>query len=266
MRRVLVYRGKVARDVEICVLPQQTRLLTFLKSTGRTKPAYCVWNCPSLDEIVNLNSQRRSDCSDGNDQLIVYYHGSIAPVLLPTQLLVAAIRLKGAVKVRFAGYETLGSIGYIRELIGLASRSGSPGLIEAVGRIPRRDALRIASKSHLGVALMPSRSEDINLQHIVGASNKAFDYMACGLPLLVTESPEWVETFVAPGYARACNPDDPDSIEAALRWYLTHPNERREMGRRGRERVRQAWNYNTMFAPILRELERDDVAPSIDLR
>ena len=102
---------------------------------------------------------------------------------------------------------------------------------------------------------MPKRSNDVNMQHMVGASNKPFDYMACGLPLLVTDLPEWVQTFVKPGYACACNPDDPDSIEAALRWYLTHPNERREMGRRGREKVRQAWNYDTMFAPVLRKLE-----------
>ena len=60
---------------------------------------------------------------------------------------------------------------------------------------------------------MPRSTENINLRHMVGASNKAFDYMACGLPLLVTDLPEWVTAFVEPGYARACNPDDPDSIE-----------------------------------------------------
>ena len=46
------------------------------------------------------------------------------------------------------------------------------------------------------------------MQNMVGASNKPFDYMACGLPLLVTDLPEWTSTFVEPGYARACNPDD----------------------------------------------------------
>ena len=60
---------------------------------------------------------------------------------------------------------------------------------------------------------MPKKSEDINMQNMVGASNKPFDYMACGLPLLVTDLPEWTSTFVEPGYARACNPDDTDVIE-----------------------------------------------------
>ena len=61
---------------------------------------------------------------------------------------------------------------------------------------------------HLFV-LWSKRAEDLNMLHMVAASNKPFDYMACGLPLLVTDLPEWVETFVKPGYALACDPDDP---------------------------------------------------------
>jgi glycosyltransferase involved in cell wall biosynthesis len=79
--------------------------------------------------------------------------------------------------------------------------------------------------------------------------------MACGLPLLVTNQPEWVSTFVAPGYARACDPDDPDSIEAELRWYVDHPDMRHEMGRRCRDKIRQTWNYETLFAPVLAHIE-----------
>jgi glycosyltransferase involved in cell wall biosynthesis len=102
---------------------------------------------------------------------------------------------------------------------------------------------------------MPKHTDDINLRHMVGASNKAFDYMACGLPLLVSDLPEWVSTFVEPGYALACDPDDPDSIESALRWYCDHPVKRRDMGRRCQDKIRRSWNYETMFADVLVELE-----------
>ena len=91
---------------------------------------------------------------------------------------------------------------------------------------------------------------------MVGASNKPFDYMACGLPLLVSNLPEWVSNFVEPDFAMACNPDDVDTIEAGLRWYLNHPDARREMGRLCREKIRRVWNYETMFAPVLSEIER----------
>jgi spore maturation protein CgeB len=102
---------------------------------------------------------------------------------------------------------------------------------------------------------MPKQSEDINMQYMVGASNKPFDYMACGLPLLVSKLPDWVSTFVEPGYARACDPDDPDSIEAELRWYLEHSDERREIAERCIDKIRESWNYETMFAPVVTEME-----------
>jgi hypothetical protein len=81
----------------------------------------------------------------------------------------------------------------------------------------RYDLFRSASKAHVGLSLMPRQAEEINMRHMVGASNKSFGCMACGLPLLVTNLPDWVATFVEPGYARACNPHDPDTIEAELR-------------------------------------------------
>src|SRR5262249_38499706 len=56
MQKVFAYRSKLAREADICILPQQSCLLEFLETTGRTKPAYCVWNCPRLEELANLNT------------------------------------------------------------------------------------------------------------------------------------------------------------------------------------------------------------------
>jgi glycosyltransferase involved in cell wall biosynthesis len=255
MKEVLAFREKLARDAEVCILPERARLLQLLETTRRTKPAFCVWNCPRLHEMADLNLDQEH--GDQDQKLIIYYHGSITENRLPTQLIVAASRLKGVVRMRVAGYEAPGGIGYIRKLIELAAKNGAAEIIEPIGTIPlRRDLLRCASKAHVGLSFMPKKSEDINMQHMVGASNKPFDYMACGLPLLVTDLPEWVRTFVEPGYARACDPDNPDSIEAELRWYVEHPDERREMGRRGQNKVRQTWNYESMFSDVLAEIER----------
>jgi glycosyltransferase involved in cell wall biosynthesis len=254
MRQVLAYRNKLGRDAELCVLPQQERLHQFLETTRRIKSAYCVWNCPLLSEVTDLVSDQEH--SDQPHKLTIYYHGSITPARVPIQLVVAASRFKGAVRVRIAGREAPGSIGYMAELIKLAAKNGSAGFIEFLGTIPRRgDLLRLASEAHVGLSLVPKQHNDVNLQHMVGASNKPFDYMAFGLPLLVTDSPEWVATFVKPGYALACDPDDLGSIEVALRWYLEHPQERRQMGQKGKDKIRQSWNYDNMFAGIMDKME-----------
>jgi spore maturation protein CgeB len=59
--------------------------------------------------------------------------------------------------------------------------------------------------------------------------------------------------YVEPGYGVACVAEDPASIAEALKWFLTHPQERKEMGERGRQRIATDWNYERQFASV-REL------------
>ncbi len=253
MTAVLMCRKNLAKEVELCILPQQERLIDFTKTTGRQRPTICVWNCPRLGEIQCNDDGKKT--AQGSD-LIIYYHGSINRERLPEELVIAASRFKGAVHLRIAGYEVPGSVGYVNALRKLAVENGAPEIIEYLGIIPRDDLLRIAAKADVGLSFMPKQSDDINLRHMVGASNKPFDYMASGLALLVTDLPKWKSTFVVPGYARACDPDSVNSIEAELNWYLTNSDQRREMGRRCADQIRRSWNYDTMFGDVLATLER----------
>src|SRR5262249_55608080 len=182
-RQVFAYRGKLAAETDLCVLPQEERLRQFLRTTGRIKPSYCVWDCPRLDEMADVNLDHDNHQAGKDRGLIIHYHGNIAGALLPRALVVAARRFKGAVRIQIVGYETLGNVGYTAELIRLAAKYGATEMIESLGARPRRSLFRLAAKAHVGLSLMPKRSENTNMQYMVGASNKTFDYMACGLPL-----------------------------------------------------------------------------------
>jgi glycosyltransferase involved in cell wall biosynthesis len=74
------------------------------------------------------------------------------------------------------------------------------------------------------------------------------------VPLLVSDLADWRKMYVEPGYAKACCPSLPDSISRALRWFMENPEQARQMGERGRQRILQEWNYETQFAPVLSEL------------
>jgi glycosyltransferase involved in cell wall biosynthesis len=75
--------------------------------------------------------------------------------------------------------------------------------------------------------------------------------MSAGLALLVSDLPDWTRMFVEPGFGLACNPADADSISAALGWFIDHPEGRRAMAARARNKIEAVWNYDTVFAPIL---------------
>ena len=108
--------------------------------------------------------------------------------------------------------------------------------------------------SDIGLALLPMTSSDLNFQAMPGASNKAFDYMACGLAVLVSDLPEWRKMFVEPGYALPCNPEDPTSIAWAIRRLIDTPGYMRAMGEKGRQRILSDWNYEKSFRPVLEKL------------
>jgi glycosyltransferase involved in cell wall biosynthesis len=128
---------------------------------------------------------------------------------------------------------------------------GLNGRVTFLGAIPdRRRLLEECATADVGLALMPEVTTDLNEQRMAGASNKVFDYLACGLPVLVTDLPEWSSSYVARGYGRACSPSSAASIAAALRWFFDNRFEAAAMGARGRRRIESEWNYENVFAPV----------------
>ena len=245
MRWVLWSRRKLAQRATLCILPNEQRTQYFSLSVANGRPVITVWNCPSLEEISPQRVVR--------DERVIYlwYHGSIVPSQLPVTVIHALAKLPEYVKLYMAGYETVGHVGYVRKLKGLAERLGVGHRVEYLGTLSTREELfRECRKADIGLALFTKPTN----QPMVGASNKPFDYLACGLALLVSDLPDWQKMYVEPGYGLACDPDDPDSIAQAIRWFLDHPDEMRAMGERGRQRILDEWNYEKQFMPVLKHL------------
>lgn len=249
-RFVLRSRAQVARHAECCVLPNAGRVARFREQTQPRGDVHCVWNCPSLEEIGETPPPAAQS-------RVLYYHGNISPQLLPLTIVEALTRLPEFVSLQAVGYVTAGHRGYDEQLLQHAQRLGVAGRVTIRPALPRQELLRQARGGWVGLAAMPLRSDNLNFRHMVGASNKAFDYLACGLALLVSDLPDWRQTFANPGYGLACNPTDPASVASALAWCLEHPAETRRMAERGHERLRQDWNYEAQFAPVRRRLRQE---------
>jgi len=248
LRLIFAARKKLARRADICILPNQTRAAVFAHELSNGHTA-CVWNCPNREEAAWPKMEK----NDGD--LWLLYHGSIVPARLPFSVLHALQKLPEQVKLHIVGYETIGHRGYVQRLRETAIELGLSERVKFVGSVPtRKELLELCQKSDIGMAFMPKCSEDINMKNMTGASNKPFDYLACGLALLVSDLPDWRKFFVGPGYALACDMENSESIAAAVRWYLEHPLEMRRMGEGGRQRIILEWNYENQFRPILERI------------
>ena len=242
-------RRKLALRAKLCILPNEPRAAQFEKEMDSHGNVLWVWNCPSIEEVSSVRPPHQ-----GNN-LKILYHGSIVPARLPSAFIEALMMLPKNVRLCIVGYETVGSHGYIRKLQELALKRGVGNQIEFVGTIPTRNGLmEYCRNCDIGLALMPRGGKNFNEQTMAGASNKPFDYLANGLAVLVSDLPDWKEMYVETGYGLACDPDDPKSIASALCRFLEHPEEMREMGERGRQRILAEWNYEQQFAPILKRM------------
>ena len=254
MRIALWARRKLARRADLCVVPNRERAEVFRRMTGR-EDLLSVWNCPTRAEATRPPREAEAG------ELRVVYHGSIVPDRLPLALVRALASLPLGITLTVVGYETLGHFGYSKELEAEAARLHVDERLRFVGAIPTRSALiQHCGMFDVGLALFSQPHSDVNQRTMIGASNKAFDFMACGLALLVTDLPEWREAFVEPGFGSSCQPDSVESLAAALQWFWDHPAERQAMGLRGRQKILDDWNYERTFAPVLEQMVKEQTA------
>lgn len=110
--------------------------------------------------------------------------------------------------------------------------------VEAAGRLPRSGVVERLGEARVGLSLLSPRPE-----HVVARGNKAFEYMAAGLPVVVADFPVWREVVGANRAGLLVDPTDPRAVAAAIETLLSDPARAEAMGRRGTEAVasRYCW-------------------------
>lgn len=137
---------------------------------------------------------------------------------------------------------------YMRNLERLRDSLSSKNDIVFTGY--RTDAREIIAQ--IDVAVVPSVWEEA-----FGLS--ALEPMACGKPVIATSVGGIPEIVVHRSTGLLVPPRDVDSLAAALEWMITHRDEAREMGARGRTRAQQRFSPEDQLSRIVTEI-RDGFA------
>jgi glycosyltransferase involved in cell wall biosynthesis len=244
---ILIARDRLARAADVVVAPAAPRLALI---PDHHAARFVVWNCPRKFEAFP-DPSRTAD-----EKFRIAYAGSLSRDRITPEFIDALAQLPEHVELHLFGYETQGHQGYADELAGRARTAGVGDRFFRHDVIPLRNELFDRLRHcHLGIATVAAASTDPNLQTLAGASNKAFEYLAAGLPILVNAQPDWRELFVDSGYAVVCEPGNAASIAAAVRSLAGNPERARAMGAAGRQRILEDWNYETQFEPVIKVLE-----------
>jgi glycosyltransferase involved in cell wall biosynthesis len=125
------------------------------------------------------------------------------------------------------------------------ARAVAGGYVTATGRLAPTDGWPLIARCHVGIALLRPSPNFVD-----SYPTKLFEYMALGLPVVVSDFPLWRRAVSDAGCGLLVDPMDPGAIAAALRWLHDHPAEATAMGERGRAAVRAGYSWDSEFEKL----------------
>jgi glycosyltransferase involved in cell wall biosynthesis len=105
----------------------------------------------------------------------------------------------------------------------------------------------------IGVCLYKKVS--INHQTIATASNKIYEYAACGLPIIVSDFPNLREHLASESWVHFADPDNPHSIASAVQDILKDFDNYQAMCLAARRSFEEKFNYESAFDPLLSQIK-----------
>ena len=125
------------------------------------------------------------------------------------------------------------------------------------GPLDRDAVAEVYQEAAMGLCVLPDGGQ-YNLSDPFNM--KVYDYMAMGLPVILSDSAYARQVNEKYRFALLVDPADTDAIAAAARYLAEHPSEAARMGEAGRRAVAEEFNWDTQAAKLL-ALYRDLIGP-----
>jgi glycosyltransferase involved in cell wall biosynthesis len=140
------------------------------------------------------------------------------------------------------GYDCVGPIDAD---LAAAARQKASGLgigsdLNLPGRLAARDAWRIIAGCQVGLALLAPIPN-----YIESFPTKMFEYMALGIPVIVSDFPAYRAVIEKWDCGLVVDPTDPEAIAKALESLLANPDRRHSMGVRGSQAALDHYSWKS---------------------
>ena len=125
-------------------------------------------------------------------------------------------------------------------------RGGDSERFEFKGMLNRAGVAELLGRAKVGMLLFYPLPNHVN-----ALPTKLFEYMAAGLPMVISDFPSWRELLGRDECALFVDPLSPAAVADALLWILRHPAQAAQMGENGRRAVAGNFNWERESASLL---------------
>ena len=193
---------------------------------------------PNVEEIKNFPILKNFEETSRNRSVgkkkffNIIYAGGITDVRGTTQMIEALEYLPSNTKLILLG--KFSSEKYEKNLKSLKGFNK----VDYKGVVDFKDVPLFYQKSDVGIiCFLPEPN------HLNAVPNKFFEYMAAGLPIVVSNFPSWERIIQENSCGICIDPLKPKKIAQAIKYLIDHPKEAIEMGKNGKNAVFKKYNW-----------------------
>jgi glycosyltransferase involved in cell wall biosynthesis len=235
-------------QANLVVFPDKDRATFFQKVTGLKKTPTIVPNFPRK-ALFTLSDDWVSVLPKRWQSVTLFYRGSISETSAMREIVTAASLFKQdnqKVSIQFVGFLREAERQALHHWVDRVKMSDS---FSYLGVLPYEDLQAPTVQATMGFALYKNTSFD--RVACASACNKIYEYAACGLPVIVSDFPTYREYLSGEPWVHFADPEDPQSINAALQDILSDFDQYRAMCLAARRAFEQKFNYEVVFSPLL---------------
>ena len=231
--------SRLARAGQLAVTRRMPTIFaenSYVRDFPSTAPSAVVLNFPLVDALLAISEPRHPTFTVG-------YIGGISTERGAPVVLDAVFRLRAAGQSVEA--KLVGPVAAEPAVVDRIDAGVRAGWLQSYGRLKPEDGWREMARCHVGVAVLQPSGNFVD-----SYPTKLFEYMALGLPVVVSDFPLWRGVVESAACGLVVPPDDPAAVATAIATLQADPTLRAEMGRRGKAAVESQYRWETEFGKL----------------
>jgi glycosyltransferase involved in cell wall biosynthesis len=231
------------------IFPDKDRATFFQKKTNLKEQPIIVPNFP-LKSFFNFPQDCDLLIKKRWESITLFYRGSISDASAMREIVTSASLLNRKLNVKFVGFLNTANHEKLTSWVDHLNMSTH---FSYLGILPYKYLQAPTLSATVGFALYKNTSFDRIA--CVTACNKIYEYAACGLPVIVSNFPNYQEYLAGETWVRFADPDDPHSLASAVQDILSNFGEYQAMCLAARQAFEEKYNYESAFSPLLAKIQ-----------